>query len=470
MCILFLICSVLLGERILRLPNTTANRVFRKHRAEPKAKSVISSIQLHLEKIFPSDEYERVPFLMGKHHNSSYDNICNLKILPDTLENDEEVSKITKNKQYVGFADGSVLESQNYTCAENRSGAAYVIENQGSGVADVTQISTGRVQHSYGSESTGLAALSIDLAQRIVDEDNEGCEVALFTDCQSRIKSLNTLKMEEILDKDTVGAVNGLCSVALVTLAHVRAHAGIYYNEVCDGNAKTAAGLSANDKMHYSYSAAKARIQHILSKNRIECLINYALENPYGKTAQAAALTKNFSRNATIKKDIPRHDGVLANCIEINHCPAVYPEPPWSVNATSKCQFCRGKGGAVHFLINCPKLRVIRKKCWGNILSVDDIISSPENIASYIRAVSAFCLESGVATWQEISKKIKNNNSYTNHNDNNDIENSSVSSINDTDEQDTREPGVGGSEVNEGEWLELVTRGRYMTVPISGAN
>ena len=123
-----------------------------------------------------------------------------------------------------------------------------------------------------------------------------------------------------------------------------------------------------------------------------------------------------------MKLDISRHDGVLANCIEINHCPAVYPEPPWGPSEARRCQFCHGSGGAEHFLTDCPRLRDIRKKSFGTRApSLDDVTSSPENIATFIRSVSAFCTESGIDSWQALTNtKYNNNNASLNDNKNND--------------------------------------------------
>ena len=396
---LFLLTSVCLAERVMRLPDTTAHYIF--NRARPNKKSIIGCIKSQLERIFPSGEYKRVPFLRSKHHNSLFNNITNLNILPDTLENDDDVEVVSHGKAYAGFVDGSVFEAQNYVCPENRSGAAYVIIDNAGGCADVTQLSTGRVQHPYGSESTGLAALSIDMAKRVVADGNEGCEVALFTDCQSRIRSLEKLKMKDLLDRDTTSAINGLCSVSHVTLGHVRGHAGIHYNEICDTNAKEAAALSANEPLHYAYSAVKTRMVHILTQNRIRVLLDKAIECPRGRIAQAAVFTKGFTSNNTMKLDIPRQDSIHVNRIEINHCPNVYPEPPWVPTENRSCQFCKGHGGATHFLITCKTLSHIREKTLGATPSIEHIISNPHDTASFIREAVNYCRANGIKTGED---------------------------------------------------------------------
>ncbi len=189
-----------------------------------------------------------------------------------------------------------------------------------------------------------------------------------------------------------------------VTLGHVRGHAGIYYNEVCDVNAKEASALSANEPMHYTYSAVKTRMVHILAQNRIRILLDKARGSPNGRIAQASALTKGFTKNNTMKMDIPRNDSILVNRIEINHCPKVYPEPPWEPSETRCCQFCNGHGGATHFLATCRILSPIRDKTLGAAPSIEHIISSPNDTASFIREVEKYCRDNGIKTGEDNAK------------------------------------------------------------------
>ena len=383
---LFVLTRVLLAERIQRLDYTTAYKKFRE--AQPNRKSIINSMKVQTEKIFPAKTYERIPFLQGKNHCRCYDSIEKLKFVPETLETDPEVELLRFGARFSGFVDGSVLESQNYVSLLNESGAAYVIIDEVDGTEKITQIGTGRIQHSYGSESIGLAALCIDMTQAVVDSDSVGCNVCLFTDCQSRIKSLEALKLQEVLDRDTLSAVNGLCKVAAVTLAHVRGHAGIHYNELCDKYAKLATKICRGEKLQYNYGAAKSRLKHVLAESRVERLRRAARADPQSRIGQAAIFSRNFKQNVSMNSDIPRKTAVIVNNIELNFCPLVYPEPPWEPTNRKRCQFCGGAGTASHLLHTCKALQYDRDQIFGPSPNMHDINKDFILIAQFVIAVS----------------------------------------------------------------------------------
>jgi hypothetical protein len=201
----------------------------------------------------------------------------------------------------------------------------------------------------------------------------------------SRIQSLKAFLVNSPDDHDLIESANDLCKIADVTLAHVRGHAGIEGNEICDGEAKNATDKSEGQLLEYTYEAAKSRVQSTLRDARKARLRKEAERDPEGRLACASLLTDGFERNPTGKSDLPRRSAVIVNQLEVNTCPTVFPEENWVSPKLRKCQFCGGSGSVPHLLLHCRELTATRATIFGAHAKTTEIIANPLGIASFVR-------------------------------------------------------------------------------------
>jgi hypothetical protein len=183
-------------------------------------------------------------------------------------------------------------------------------------------------------------------------------------------------------------AANALCEVAEVAVGHVRGHAGLEGNEICDAAAKKALPSAANQPLQYTYEAAKSRVRSITAASRRKKLLADVRANPDGRLAQAATLTDNFERNSTVRLDLPRRSAIIVNQLETGCCPLVFPEPTWSSTKKRRCQFCGGSGSALHFLLTCSDLAETRRKTLGLHPDLKQLQRDPLPIVNFVRAVA----------------------------------------------------------------------------------
>ena len=247
--------------------------------------------------------------------------------------------------------------------------------------------------------------------QIILQKGYEEEEVTIMVDSQAAILSLSANTIESQMVLQTWNILQELASQYQVTIRWVRAHCGVYGNEIADRLAKQ--GTVGEKIPLYTFPKPKSYVNKVINDNINEQWnATWANSDKYVQTKKFIPRLKPKMSEAIMKlpkQEFSRAVRFLSNLNGLAKFEHRLNEEIVGPNCrlcSSEDDFYNYEETAIHIVFECSKLTLLRAECFGQYLMDEPYFWDVRGLSKFLRNKYVISLEegeeTGIQTWKEL--------------------------------------------------------------------